>query len=306
MRNYLKYQSPGVQFAIFMSIAAGMFFVYIAISKAFYGDVIEALTAAEPAISAKVLAQFRWSQLISSILTFFIPALVYASLCDERPLLYLGLQKKVNVVIVFTVIILLISAQPFALYLGQLNERMNFGQLQQQLLQQEKVFEKAMNNFVRMDSPNDLVINLFIVGILPAVGEELFFRGALQSILEKWTKVPWVAILLSSFGFAFLHGTVFKFLGIFTLGIVLGTLFYITRNLWYNIFFHFLNNSLALLVSYYAARNTMMNRLAQDDIKISLLSAAASIVITVALFYFIRRKTPYEPLPASAEHFDIE
>src|SRR3954469_12321945 len=220
MRNYLKYQSPGVKFAIFMSIAAGMFFVYIAISKAFYGDVIEALTAAEPAISAKVLAQFRWSQLISSILTFFIPALVYASLCDERPLIYLGLQKKVNIIIVFTVIILLISAQPFALYLGQLNERMNFGQLQQQLLQQEKVFEKAMNNFVRMDSPNDLVINLFIVGILPAVGEELFFRGALQSILEKWTKVPWVAILLSSFGFAFLHGTVFKFLGIFSLGIV--------------------------------------------------------------------------------------
>ena len=59
--------------------------------------------------------------------------------------------------ILFSVIILLVAAQPFALYLGQLNEHMNFGELQQQLLQQEKVFEKAMNNFVRMDSPNDLV-----------------------------------------------------------------------------------------------------------------------------------------------------
>jgi membrane protease YdiL (CAAX protease family) len=306
MRNYLKYQSPGIQFAVFICIAVGFFSLYIVLSKFYFGEVIQSLSSAEPTISNKVLAQFRWSQLISSVLTFVIPALLYAALADEKPFAFLGMKRNVNVTILFTVIILLVAAQPFALYLGQLNQGMNFGELQQQLLQQEKVFEKAMNNFIRMDSPKDLLINLFIVGMLPAVGEELFFRGALQSILEKWTKVPWVAILLSSFGFAFLHGTVFKFLGIFTLGIVLGTLFYITRNLWYNMFFHFLNNSLALLVSYYATRSTMMNRLAQDDIKISLLSAAVSLVITVALFYFIRRRMPYQPLPASTRQLDIE
>src|SRR4051812_4026791 len=125
MRNYLKYQSPGIQFAVLMCIAVGFFSLYYVIWQMFYGDVIEALTAAEPTISKKVLTQFRWSQLISSVLTFVIPATLYAALADEKPFAFLGLKKKVNLIILFSVIILLVAAQPFALYLGQLNEHMN-------------------------------------------------------------------------------------------------------------------------------------------------------------------------------------
>jgi membrane protease YdiL (CAAX protease family) len=132
--------------------------------------------------------------------------------------------------------------------------------------------------------------------VLPAIGEELFFRGSLQNILEKWTQRPFIAVILASFFFAFFHFSFYKFLPIFVLGMVLGTLFYVTRNLWYCIFFHFVNNTMALLASYYAQKNDFMKQLASNDVHMSWWGALASLVVTVGLFYFLRKKHPFEPL----------
>ena len=307
MRNYLKYQHPGVQFAVFMGIAAMMFFTYMTIAQIFFGDVGEALSKSNE-ISAETLKQFRWSQFLSAVMTFIIPASVYAYLSDERPFHYLGLKQHARVLIFLIVIFLLVAVQPFAIYMGQLNQNANFGLFQEGFKRMEEFSENAMKNFVRMNNPYDLMINLFIVAILPAVGEELFFRGALQNILERWTRVPWVAILLSSLLFALAHITAFKFLPILTLGAVLGTLFYITRNLWYNVFFHFLNNFMALLASYYATKYSMLKKLTEDDYRISLLVALASLAVTIGLFLLIRKRTPYHPLTSTSQspaHFDI-
>ena len=128
--------------------------------------------------------------------------------------------------------------------------------------------------------------------------------------MERWTRSPWVAIALSSFVFAFMHLTVFKFLGILTLGFALGILFYITRNILYNIFFHFLNNLLTLLVTYYASRSTMINKLSNDDVKVNVGIVLFSLVVTILIFVLIRRRAPYEPLSRpttnTPTHFDIE
>jgi hypothetical protein len=122
--------------------------------------------------------------------------------------------------------------------------------------------------------------------------------------------VPWIAILLSSLFFAFLHLTAFKFLGILILGAVLGTLFYVTRNLWYNIFFHFLNNSIALLTTYYATRSAMLEKLASDKFRVNAFAAITSLAVTIAIFLLIRKRIPYQPLATApsrnSTHFDIE
>ena len=298
-----------MQFAIFMGLAAAMFLTYRFVAQAFFLPVIEALTSPGVVVTEQTLEQFRWAQVISAVMTFIIPAVAIAFICDNRPFEYLGLKRNVSIIVLLLVMVLLIAAQPFALYMGQLNEKANFGQMQMELERLEKMYENAMTNFIKMNNERDLLINLLIVGILPAVGEELFFRGSLQSILERWTNTPWVAVLLSSFAFAILHGTFFKFMGIFTLGVVLGTLFQITRNLWYNIFFHFLNNTLALLSTYYATKNDMLKKLAEDEVKISVIAALISLAITIGIFVLIRRRTPRQPLlPSSgpSAQFDIE
>ncbi|HYE55844.1 MAG TPA: CPBP family intramembrane glutamic endopeptidase, partial [Chitinophagaceae bacterium] len=181
------------------------------------------------------------------------------------------------------------------------NEQAHFGALHNTIKSTEELYERILSRFLQMDSPGDLMINLVVVALLPAVGEELFFRGCAQNILERWTKSPVIAIVLSSFGFALLHGTFFKFLPILLLGIVLGTLFYITRNLWYSIFFHFLNNAVALLASYYAQRNDFMKQLAENEVKFSVWAGLISLLLTVGIFYFMRKREPYRPVDADLQ-----
>jgi membrane protease YdiL (CAAX protease family) len=306
MSANLKYQHPGVQFAVLLGLAVGMFLLSGVITISFFGDVATAMTSSDTPITDEALKQFKWAQLIGTIVSFVVPALMFAYLCSERPIQYVGLRKQLDVPTFFIVMILLVAVQPFALYLGQVNENIHFGSLHDEIKRTEVFYERAMQNFTRMKNGMDLFVNLLIIGLLPAIAEELFFRGALQNVLERWIKIPWVAIFISSLMFAFLHGTMFKLLPIFVLGVVLGTLFYVTRNLWYCVFFHFLNNALAVIVTYYASENESFKKLAENDMKFTAMAAGISLAITAAFFIVIRKTIPFSPLgiPREQEHFN--
>ena len=291
MINKLKNQHPGVQFAVFFGLTVGMILVNLAINSVFFEDAASILTTNSP--TPEQINTFKWFQVITTTMIFIMPALLYGYLSDEKPLEYVGLNSNANIKIFLITIVLLVAVQPFAMMLGELNRHANLGESLRKL---EEMSEKALAKFLVMDSPTDLFVNFIVVALLPALGEELFFRGSLQNILERWTRRPVVAIILSSAFFAFFHLSFFKFMPIFVLGVTLGTLFYMTRNLWYSIFFHFINNTLALLANYYAQRNAFMKQLADDEVKLSWIVALVSLLITIALFYYIRKKHPHQPL----------
>ncbi len=113
-----------------------------------------------------------------------------------------------------------------------------------------------------MNGAGDLVLNLFIMALLPAVGEELFFRGTFQKVLFRLSNSPWLSILISSAVFALLHGTIFKIVPILTLGSMLGTIYHYTRHLWYTIIIHFLNNGFAVFAVYYSSTSSSLQKLA--------------------------------------------
>lgn len=287
----LKNQHPGVQFAVFFGLTVAMILVNIAINDIFFEGVASVLTTTSP--TPQQIKSFKWFQVITTTLIFIMPALLYGYLAHEKPLQYIGLKSNVSFKVLLITIVLLVAIQPFAMMLGEINRHANLGETLRKL---EEISEKALAKFLIMNSPVDLFVNFIVVALLPALGEELFFRGSLQNILERWTRRPVVAIILSSAFFAFFHLSFFKFMPILVLGIALGTLFYMTRNLWYSIFFHFINNSLALLANYYAQRNAFMKQLAEDEVKLSWILALASLLITIALFYYIRKKHPHQPL----------
>lgn len=295
MATRLKYQPPGVHFAVFFGLAVGMFILNMSVTQAFFGDVANALTSKQ-AISPEMVTRFKWLQLIGALMTFVLPPIIYSRLASEQPWQHVGVKKNVLVIPAIITVLLLVSVQPLAMLLGELNSKAHFGAAHELVKSTEELYERVMANFLVMDTPSAFLINVVVIAMLPAIGEELFFRGCLQNILERWTRSPVVSIGLSSLGFALLHGTFLKFLPILILGVTLGTLFYVTRNLWYCILFHFLNNFLALLATYYAQRNDFMKQLAQDEVKLSWWMGLASLVVTVGLFLLMRRRIPYQPL----------
>jgi hypothetical protein len=110
------------------------------------------------------------------------------------------------------------------------------------------------------------------------------------------TNKPWLAILMASGIFALMHGTFFKIFPIFVLGIMLGLIYHFTRNLWYTITIHFLNNALAVLAFYYSNRSEIISKFANDNINVPLYSAVFSLVIVTAIMYYLKKKS-YELVP---------
>ncbi len=86
---------------------------------------------------------------------------------------------------------------------------------------------------------------LVIFGLLPAVCEELAFRGFILTGLLRGLR-PRDAVLLSSFLFAVFHMNVFQFLPSFFLGVVLGLLTVRSKSVFPAMIFHFLHNSLLI------------------------------------------------------------
>jgi len=52
----------------------------------------------------------------------------------------------------------------------------------------EKSAEKLTEMFLSADNAGEFLINFLMIAILPAIGEELFFRGILQRYLIEWLK----------------------------------------------------------------------------------------------------------------------
>ncbi len=85
------------------------------------------------------------------------------------------------------------------------------------------------------------------VVVLPAIVEELFFRGVLFSALERCG--TWPALILSAIAFAMIHGDLNNFAGPLVAGLIYGYLTYVLDSIWPAIFAHMVNNALALFLS---------------------------------------------------------
>ena len=107
----------------------------------------------------------------------------------------------------------------------------------------------ATEQMLTVDTIGGLLFNLVVIALIPAIGEELTFRGVLQQGLTRRMN-PHVAILLSAAIFSFIHFQFSGFLPRMFLGMLLGYLFYTSGSLWTCMLMHFLNNGSAVVVYY--------------------------------------------------------
>jgi len=105
-------------------------------------------------------------------------------------------------------------------------------------------------------------LGLVVYALLPAIAEELVFRGIIQKgLTAKFNGI--VAILLSSVMFVLMHGSLQQTLYQLVLGIMLGYLAHVGGSIIYSMILHFLNNALVLvfscfdIVGYVSGNNTI-------------------------------------------------
>lgn len=99
-------------------------------------------------------------------------------------------------------------------------------------------------------SPAELLFAIVIIAVLPAIGEEIVFRGLIQNELYRGTRNIHVAIWVAAIMFSAIHFQFFGFVPRLLLGALFGYLYYWSGNLWLAILAHFVNNGVSVVALY--------------------------------------------------------
>ncbi len=226
-------------------------------------------------------------QLGSTILMFFLPAVLFALIIRKKPFSFIGFNCKVSFQQIGLVLVIACMAILAGGVLSDLNERIPISKhLQESFKKAEEAYNQQVLAIAKMNNLKDYLIALIIIALTPAIVEETFFRGTLQQFFIRWFGNPWIAILFTSIIFSAIHFSYYGFLTRASLGIVLGLLFYYSKNLWLNILAHFLNNAIAVTLLYVYSMQGKPPKDALDDhfpIVLGLVSAA---ILVYLIFQF--------------------
>jgi len=202
-------------------------------------------------LKPEYLNVFMTIQVVSTIFMFFLPGYLAANLRQGKPLQELGFQSSLKMNRLFITVAIMLSVLPLVGFLAEVNKWIPITpSLKKMFDAMESDFAEQIKKIAVFKSPVDYVIALIVIAVTPAVVEETFFRGSMQKIFQRWFVHPWLVITITSIIFSAIHFSWYGFLPRMALGIVLGYIFYATRNVWYSILAHFFNNGLTVTIVY--------------------------------------------------------
>ncbi|MGC3978502.1 MAG: CPBP family intramembrane metalloprotease [Paludibacteraceae bacterium] len=231
-------------------------------------------------------------QLVTALLFFILPVFFLSRFWYEKPTETYYLNKLPSFKQFLLVILLTIAIQPFINLLAYLNGQI---QLPASMKGLEGVFntheegvEKLTNEFLAAHTVGGYLFNLFVMAVIPAFGEELFFRGALQRIFSeqfsKHTSVWIVAII-----FSFIHFQMSGFIPRMLLGAMFGYMVVWTRTLWLPMLAHLVNNGLGVTLGLFASHNYEVRKIEEfgkgDTLVYGILAGVVSIFIFLKIYY---------------------
>jgi uncharacterized protein len=230
----------------------------------------------------------RLIQVISVLISMFLPAFLVASILNRKPFDLLGYRKDAELKQIGIVILIVFTSLFIAGSLGYLNKAIPLpASLKTKFDAAEKSYLEQVEMMVNLKSIGGYILSLVIMAFVPAVCEETLFRGGLQNFLSRAIKAPWIAIIIVSILFSIVHFSFYGFLPRMFLGFVLGLIFYYTGNIWISITAHFFNNALAVTAAYVAMQQGKgMQQAMNEDVSVSywgFLAIPILILLLVAL-----------------------
>ena len=210
----------------------------------------------------------KWLQMLQTCATFLLPPLFCAWLweSDHKPLRWLQMDRGASWQIFAIAIATMVCAIPAINLLADLNSRFldwllaNSDRSRETIEWMKAREEEATvltERFLQADSLGGLLVNIGLMALLPALAEEMSFRGVLQGVMSRQTsaisrqrsEVSHVAIWVTAFIFSAIHVQFYGFVPRMLMGAMFGYVLAWTGSLWVPIVMHFVNNGVAV-VSY--------------------------------------------------------
>ncbi|MCB9449421.1 MAG: CPBP family intramembrane metalloprotease [Flavobacteriales bacterium] len=237
-----------------------------------------------------VLEANRLILLFQHLGLFLVPAMMFGYLATRDPLGMMKLRQRVSGRWIAMSVLLMAAAQPLVGLLGTWNAGLKLPDSLAGLEATIRAAEDAASGLTHAilfnGSAKIFLINLLLLALVPALGEEMIFRGLVQPLMGKMTKNPHAAIWVTAFVFSFLHFQFYGFLPRLVLGAMLGYMFWWTGSLRASVAAHMVNNALGVSLYFLAAREVIPESWIEDDnLATGWLPAVASLVIS---FFLVR------------------
>jgi membrane protease YdiL (CAAX protease family) len=235
-------------------------------------ELSQGVTASNLSLSWYLLA-------IQSFAMFLLPPFLAAKFIVPRfSNVFLGTLRKPLIISSLRSVLMVLIAMPFISFASSANALLP---LPQWAADMEAAAKQLTEQLLSRADAKSFLLNLLVMAVLPAVSEELFFRGYVQRVMRSWVKNPHWAILVTAVFFSAFHLQFAGFVPRFLLGAMLGYLFYWSGSLWLSVIAHFTNNAIAVCAYFYAARSSTP----LSDENVGIFSALLSVVLTAYLMY---------------------
>ncbi|MFD0766509.1 CPBP family intramembrane glutamic endopeptidase [Mucilaginibacter lutimaris] len=268
IKGPVNQMSPAKQLLLFIAVFGGIFLVGnllgFAMIAAFYGmgmlmDIGRLNLSNPQSITALYILQIA-----TMTAPIFLAPVVFAKwiLRDTANYIKPGFRFP-WLLLVITFFVMLVS-MPLIEVLSNINQQMVLpgwlSGLEQWMKNSEENARRITEAILNMDSVWDCLKNVFLIGFLTAVAEEIMFRGVLQTIFQKLTKNTHAAIWVTAALFSAFHMEFYGFLPRTLLGALFGYFVAYSGSIWPAVWGHFLNNATAVVGTFlYQKKHIQLN-----------------------------------------------
>lgn len=233
---------------------------------------------------------YRFSIILQDIFVMFLPAYTLCLWIADKPMQMMGVRKtrKMSQGLLYGFLIFGVSYPAIAV-IAQWNEQIvlpdSLTGVENWMRQMEDAAKDVTDLFLSGETLSDLFLNLLIIAAAAAFVEEIFFRGALQQLIEKWLRNGHVAVWTAAFIFSAIHLQFYGFLPRLVMGAVLGYLFLYSRNLWIPMLYHFVNNAAVVVITYFWGESNFLEQVEDKPLTwVSFIVMIVSGLLTYFLF----------------------
>lgn len=294
--NYFRNLPPFLNILILSALAlisAGIFsLLALAGIQLFWGiPVFSNPVVLSDYTNPELLNPLKFMQAMYSVGLFIIPCFVFLKLAGENSFDFLKMKAFPAILSILLALLIMVVVQPLVELTGKWNAAFPFPEafgIADWIKQTENSGEVVTKIFLKANSFSVLLLNVVILAFLPALGEEFFFRGMIQTFMIKAVKNIYVGIIITAIIFSAFHFQFMGFLPRMLLGIILGCIFAWSGNIWLSVFAHFLNNGAAVALDYLSQKNMIdqkqLENTASDNVLIIVLGLALLGMLLFALY----------------------
>ncbi len=306
-----QYLSPGVKILALVMVMILTFLVVLAfgfaLSIPFFGwDMLSNIASLTDYSDPVTVSALKYFQIVNQVGVFIAPAFLFVILTSDNLRGYLNFNKGVKRFSIFFGFLVLAVSLPFINWLVMANSEMHLPDslsgVESWMRRSEESAQQLTEVFLSTGTWSGLLVNLLMIGGLAAIGEELIFRGILVKLFREWTGSIHLSVFIPAVLFSALHLQFYGFFGRLVLGIILGYLFVWSGSLWVPVLVHFLNNAMAVVLSFLDNRGIIkadLDTFGSSDNIIIIAGSFILMVFTMSIIYlhesgYFNKKTPVD------------